>query len=293
MPTSASATHPLALHHRLTPRDRNLLALLDEHLVLTTAQVHRLHYRAPRTCQIRLRELHTLGLLDRFRFARLYGGSEPSHWVPGLHGARFRAGATGRPAPTLRAHREQVVLLTARSRLPHLLATNEFFVRLAFTARIDHRVRLDRWWSERTATARFLRIRPDGHGLWTERGRTVGWFLETDMGTEPLTRVIAKLEAYERLAASGGPQYPVLFWLPNAERESHLQQALRQRIPEVPVATATHEVDPADAVWLPVDGWQRVPLPDLPTDHGRNTAGNPNWIDGQLDLSDQACDFQR
>lgn len=288
MPTSAMAAHPLALHHRMTPRDRNLLAQLDEHLVLTTDQIHRLHYRALRTCQIRLHELYTLGLLDRFRFARLYGGSEPWHWVLGLHGARFQAGATGRPAPTLRAHRDQVVRLTARPRLPHLLATNEFFVRLAFTARIDQRVRLDRWWSERTTTAKFLRIRPDAHGLWTARGRTVGWFLETDMGTEPLTRVVAKLPAYEQLAASGGPAYPVLFWLPNADRESHLQQALRQRLPEVPVATATHEVDPADAVWLPIDGWQRVALPDLPTDHGLNTAGNPNWIDGHLDLSNQA-----
>ena len=288
MPTSASAVHPLALHHRMTPRDRHLLAQLDQHLVLTTDQIHRLHYRALRTCQIRLHELYTLGLLDRFRFARLYGGSEPWHWVLGLHGARFQAGATGRPAPTLRAHRDQVVRLTARPRLPHLLATNEFFVRLGFTARIDQRVRLDRWWSERTTTAKFLRIRPDAHGLWTARGRTVGWFLETDMGTEPLTRVVAKLPAYEQLAASGGPAYPVLFWLPNADRESHLQQALRQRLPEVPVATATHEVDPADAVWLPIDGWQRMALPDLPTDHGLNTAGNPNWIDGHLDLSDQA-----
>jgi hypothetical protein len=288
MPTSASAINVLALYHRMTLRDRNLLTLLDEHLVLTTDQVHRLHYQAVRTCQIRLRELYTLGLLDRFRFARLYGGSEPWHWVLGLHGARFMAGATGRPAPTLRAHRDQVIRLTARARLPHLLATNEFFVRLAFTARIDHRMRLDRWWSERTATTRFMRIRPDAHGLWTADGRTVGWFLETDMGTEPLTRVIGKLEAYERLAASGGPTYPVLFWLPNADRESHLQQQLRRRLPQVPVATATHETDPAGAVWLPVDGWQRVSLPDLPSEHGMNTVSNPNWIDGQLDLSDQA-----
>ena len=288
MATSASATHLLALYHRLTPRDRHLFTLLDEHLVLTTDQVHRLHYRAVRTCQIRLRELYQLGLLDRFRFARLYGGSEPWHWVLGLHGSRFMAGATGRPAPTLRAHRDHVNRLAARPSLPHLLATNEFFVRLAFTARINQRVRLDRWWSERTATTRFMRIRPDAHGLWTANGRTVGWFLETDTGTEPLTRVVAKLEAYERLAAEGGPIYPILFWLPNADRESHLQQELRRRLPEVPVATATHDKDPADAVWLPIDGWQRISLPDLPSDHGLNAAGNPNWIDDQLDLSGQA-----
>src|SRR5690348_3714688 len=288
MTRSASTINPLALHHRTTPRDRSLLALLDEHQVLTTDQVHRLHYQAVRTCQIRLRELYALGLLDRFRFARLYGGSEPWHWVLGWHGARFMAGATGRPAPTVRAHRDQVIRLTARARLPHLLATNEFFVRLAHTARLDPRVQLDRWWSERTATARYMRIRPDGHGLWTARGRTVGWFLETDMGTESLPRLLAKLAAYEQLSAAGGPTYPVLFWLPGAARESHLQQALRRILPEVPVATATHDTDPAGPVWLPADGWQRVPLHELPSDHGPNSAGNPNWIDGHLDLTDQA-----
>jgi 4-alpha-glucanotransferase len=96
------------------------------------------------------------------------------------------------------------------------------------------------------------------------------------------------LEAYESLAASGGPRYPVLFWLPNADRESHLQQELRRLLPEVPVTTATHDTDPAEAVWLPVDGWQRVSLEHLSSDHGRNAASNPNWIEGQLDLSDQA-----
>jgi Replication-relaxation len=288
MPTSASATHLLALYPHLTPRDRNLLALLDEHRVLTTGQIHRLHFRALRTCQIRLAELHRLGLLERFRFARMAGGSEPWQWTLGLHGARFRAGATGRPSPTERAHRDQVLRLTAHARLPHLLATNEVFVRLAHTARIDHRVRLDRWWSERTATARFMRVRPDGHGLWTAFGRTVGWFLETDMGTEPLPRLLAKLAAYEQLSAAGGPSYPVLFWLPGAARESHLQQALRRILPEVPVATATHDNDPAGPVWLPADGWQRLPLHELPSDHGRNAASNPNWISGRLDLTDQA-----
>jgi hypothetical protein len=287
MPTSAWTTHLLALYPHLTIRDRTLLAQLDEHLVLTTDQIHRLHFQALRTCQIRLRELHMLGLLERFRFARMHGGSDPWHWTLGLAGAQFRAGATGRPAPTERAHRDKVIRLTARSSLAHLLATNEFFVRLARTARTDPQVRLDRWWSERTATARFLRIRPDGHALWTARGRTVGWYLECDMGTESLPRVRGKLEAYQRLAASGGPQYPVLFWLSSTAREAHLQQALRRALPEVAVATATHDTNPAQTVWLPADGQQRVSLAELPCDHGRNTASNPNWIDGQLDLSDQ------
>src|SRR5689334_4554169 len=100
MPTNTTAAQTLALYAHLTPRDRTLLALLDHHRVLTTGQIHRLQYSALRTCQSRLRTLHQLGILDRFRFARLHGGSDPWHWTLGIHGARYRAGATGRPSIT-------------------------------------------------------------------------------------------------------------------------------------------------------------------------------------------------
>ncbi|WP_238015012.1 replication-relaxation family protein [Dactylosporangium sp. AC04546] len=287
MPTSSPATRLLALYPHLTTRDRALLALLDEHRVLTSDQIMRLQFQAMRTCQIRLRTLLELGVLERFRFARLNGGAEPWHWTLGLAGAQFRAGVTGRPTPTERGHRTHVIRLTASPLLPHLRTTNEFFVRLAHAARIGSAMRLQRWWSERTATAKFLRIRPDGHGLWTAGGRTVGCYLECDMGTEPLTRVLTKLDAYEELVAAGGPRYPVLFWLANAEREAHLQHRLRDIQPAVPVATATHDTDVAGAVWLPADGWRRVALRHLDSDHGPNTASNPNWLNNALDLTDQ------
>lgn len=72
-----------------------------------------------------------------------------------------------------------------------------------------------------------------------------------------------------RLAAGGGPRYPVLFWLPSRERETnlrrHLQGATTGAAPGaasllavvtaagVTVATATHDLQPADDVWRPVD----------------------------------------
>jgi hypothetical protein len=250
-----------------------------------------------RTGQLRLDVLRSLDLLDRFRFARPYGGTEPWKWVLGYAGARFQAAAAARPAPTERAHREHTLRLSANPTLDHLLTTNEFFARLHHTARTGRdtadgptcggQARVDRWWSERTATARFPSIQPDGHGLWTAHGRTTGFHLECDLGTENLTRLTGKLTGYERLAASGGPTYPVLFWLASAERETNLQRLLRDDPPQVPVATATHDGDPAGTVWLPVDGWQRLPLHELVGDHGPNVAGNANWVDGRLDLTDQ------
>lgn len=301
---AARARNPLAVHPHLTRRDRDLLALLEDHQVMTSDQLARILFTHLRTCQLRLDVLRGLDLLDRFRFARPYGGTEPWKWILGYAGARFQAAAASRPAPTERAYREHALRLSANPSLGHLLATNEFFARLHHAARTASagrgvaastsgdggpvgEVRVDRWWSERTATARLPGIQPDGHGVWTARGRTVGFHLECDLGTENLNRLTGKLAGYARLAATGGPTYPVLFWLPSAERETNLQHLLRDDPPPVPVATATHDGDPAAAVWLPVDGWQRLALHELPADHGPNVAGNANWADGHLELTDQ------
>jgi hypothetical protein len=104
---------------------------------------------------------------------------------------------------------------------------NEFFVRLRSAARSRPGAQLDRWWSERAATRAFTGIRPDGHGIWTARGTSVGGFLECDLGSENLSRLVAKRPGYARLAAGGGPSYPVLFWLPSRARENNLQRLLR------------------------------------------------------------------
>lgn len=270
-----------------------MLTLLEDHLVLTSDQLARVFFRHPRTCHLRLEVLRGLDLLDRFRFARPFGGTEPWKWVLGYAGARFQAAAAARPAPTERAHRDHVLRLSANPALGHLLTTNEFFTRLHHAARTgstddgEGERRVDRWWPERLATARFPGIQPDGHGVWTDHGRTMGFFLETDLGTENLSRLLAKLAGYARLAAAGGPTYPVLFWLASPERETNLQELLRLEPPPVPVATATHDADPAGAVWLPTDDWQRFPLYDLPSDHGPHVAANPNWRDGHLHLTDQ------
>jgi Replication-relaxation len=252
-PRPTRRASPLAVHPHLTPRDRDLLTLVEDHRVLTSDQLSRVFFTGLRTCQLRLGVLRGLDLLDRFRFARPHGGTEAWKWVLGLAGARFQAATAGRPAPTDRAHNERIGRLAASPTLAHLLATNEFFVRLHHTARTLPAARLDRWWPEQAATARFSGIQPDGHGLWTtsrdpHRQHTVGFFLECDLGTENLSRLCGKLSGYSRLADTGGPCYPVLFWLPSPDREANLQRLLRRDPPDVPVATATHDSDPAGPV---------------------------------------------
>jgi hypothetical protein len=283
MPTSASRL--LSLYPHLTPRDRHLLQLLDDHQVFTTSQVHRMLFHAQRTCQIRLSELRALDLVDRFRFHREGGGTQPWHWVLGLNGARFQSARHAQPAPTDRHHHDRIQRLSVNPHLAHLLHVNEFFIRLHAHARTDPTVGLHRWWSERTATAKFINIRPDGHGLWGNRDDPAGFFIEADLGTEPIWRLTAKLPAYAKLAREGGPRYPVLFWLPNTDREAHLHLALRAEPGPVPIATATHDAAPHARVWLPGGDTQRAEILELPNDHGPQSARNPNWRDGYLDLA--------
>jgi hypothetical protein len=275
---------------RITGRDRTLLQLLDDHRVLTTEQVHRLLFTALRTCQIRLTELRSIGLVERFRFARSWG-TLPWHWTLGPNGRRFQAAVHNRIEPTPRAHAQSFARLAANPQLTHLITVNEFFVRLAAHARHTPAARLDRWWSEQRATEEFQVIRPDGHGIWTVADRTVGVFLECDLRTEAPARLIAKLRSYQRLVATNGPCYPVLFWLSSPEREMHLHDMLRREPPPVPTATATLDTDPAGPVWQPAGHHERVHLTDLVSFHGRPTAGNPNFRDGQLYLHDDACSY--
>ncbi len=278
MPFSRTASL-LAIYPHITSRDRLLLQLLDDHQVLTTNQIHRMLFSARRTCQLRLAELAALGLLERFRFPRDGGGSQPWHWTLGHNGHRFQAAAHHRPEPTLRASRQLVQRLSANPHLTHLVLTNEFFVRLTEHARRHPNTRLDRWWSETTTTKQYRTITADGHGLFSVGDATVGFFLEADTGTEPLRRVAAKLDRYATLIRRGGPHYPVLFWLGSQPREDHLHAVLRGRPGTVRFATATHDSNPADRVWLAGDATGRVRLAELPSDHGQPVADNPNYDD--------------
>jgi hypothetical protein len=159
------------------------------------------------------------------------------------------------------------------------LGANDFFVQLLRHARHHPDTRLARWWSERDASPRFDRIRPDGHGVWVDRGRQVGFFLEYDTGSEPLTTLVAKLARYRNLAGTGGPRYPVLFVLPNRTRETNLHRRLAERVdPGVLVATTNPDAgtDPAARVWQVFGyGGPRLPLGELPSDHGQPGPKNP------------------
>ncbi|GIE93922.1 hypothetical protein Ari01nite_13870 [Paractinoplanes rishiriensis] len=258
---------------RLTPRDRLLLDLLDQHSTFTTEHLTDLAFGSVGRARNRLNTLHDRDILDRFRHYER-PGSQSWRWTLGPVGAAIVSAGHGEAMPRPAAVRDTTARLAMSPTLKHLLATNGFFVALTGTARTRPGARLARWWSEqrcREATGNL--VRPDGHGVWATGGRTVPFWLEMDLGTETVHRVAAKLTGYAAL----GPRraYPVAFWLPTAAREAHLHAHLsRTGIPDgVSVTTAADDYaanhgGPAGAVWQLPGHPGRLTLADLPLSGG-------------------------
>jgi len=262
---------------RLTPRDRHLLELLDQHATFTTDQLADLAFGSVGRARNRLNTLHARGILDRFRHYQR-PGSQAWRWTLGPVGAALLAAQQGEPLPRPAAVRDATARLAMSPTLTHLLAVNGFFVALTAHARTHPGARLARWWNEaRCREACGTLVRPDGHGVWANNtgagGRVVPFWVEVDLGTETLARVAGKLTGYAALPPRRA--YPVLFWLPNAAREANLHTLLRRAgVPDgVSVATAaadhaTAYGGPAGPVWRLVGHPDRLRLAELPVPPG-------------------------
>jgi len=258
---------------RLTARDRWLLRMLHEHRVLTTAHITQLAFGTTRAATARMTTLYQYRAVDRFR-PLAPAGSSPLHFILDEAGALLLAEEDGITPHELGYRRDRSLAIALSTRLAHDTGANGIFTALAATTRASSgRQALECWWGERRCAATWgEHARPDGYGRWTEQlpGRpaaTVDFFLEYDAGTEPLSRVIAKLTGYAALAARTGITTPVLYRLHSPAREAALHARLAgpppagipaaasaAQIPGVPVATATPDSSPqgpAGAAWLP------------------------------------------
>ena len=249
---------------RLTERDRLLCRLLDDHRVLTTAQVADVGFSGERRARMRLSELYDLCVLDRFR-PQSWGNPSPFHWVLGPLGAALVALETGTDPADHTWRRNLAHDLAQSQRLAHLVGVNGFFCGLARSARTRPGCELDEWWSERRCAREWGEVvRPDGYGVWNEQGTSLPFLFEHDNGTERLERLADKLTGYARLAAVAGHPNWVLFSFPTPRRERDARRVLTH--PGVPVATAARAPGgaPDAAIWLPVGaGTVRLRLAEL------------------------------
>jgi hypothetical protein len=271
----------VAISHRLQPRDLTLAVLLNEHQLLTTDQITATLFSSPVTAAHRLRALRRTGFIDRL-IRRRAGRPPQTCWISGPLSARYAALADDQPPPTAKALRDVQDRILANPQLTHLIGANQFQIDLLAHARTHPDTRLARWWSTRRANAAYGRtIRPDAHGIWAASGQQVGYWLEHDESTEPLTRLVLKLGAYQKLRAEGGPGYPLLFWLASRRRETTLHYRLADHDTHgVIVATAARDSldghSPAGPIWrLFGNGRHRLPLAELPNQPGRPGSLNP------------------
>ena len=242
----------LAVAGRLTERDRLICRLLDEHRVLTTAQIADVGFTGERRARMRLAELHALDLLDRFR-PQVWGNPSPFHWTLGPLGAALVVAEAGLEPSALSWRRTLAHELAASQRLGHLVGVNGFFCALLRSARTRPGCSLDEWWSERRCAREWGEVvRPDGYGIWTEADTSLPFLLEYDNGTETLARLAGKLDGYRRLAAAAGHPNWVLFSFPTPRREHDAARVLAGHGVPIATATRTPRITPDTAIWAPL-----------------------------------------
>ena len=265
-----TAEHQAVLAWRLTPRDKWIIRMLWEHRVLTSHQITALAFPSFRSGRMRLRELWTWGVVDRFQpFVTV--GTAPMHYVLAPAGATVLAAEEGLDVKEMGYRHDRAFAVAHSLRLAHMVGVNEWFTALVARARHPkpgEQVALTAWWSETRCARHFGDlVKPDGYGRWQHGNQSIEWFLEYDFGTEPLNKLAGKLAGYAALAQATGITTPLLIWLPTARREAAARRLLTRAWHElddprdVPVATATAELlnpeaappSPADAVWLPLD----------------------------------------
>jgi hypothetical protein len=263
----------LRVQASLTQRDHVLLGWLADHGVLTTFQIATALFPSLDYAQDRLRKLFLLNVVDRFRPNRPDGGTYPYHYVLAQLGVEVVVAQRGEEPPRRGQAKQRRQHLTSRANLSHLLGINGFFTDLAAHARTHSGAELERWWpaarcqqpgafaDDSNATDPLLwsyrpRSRPDAHGIWTENGLTVPFFLEYDTGTErPMSRLVDKLDGYAALAKVYQRVWPVLFSLHSSVRQRHLHRDLAEDGVRYPVATVARDnpahtnTGQAGAVW--------------------------------------------
>lgn len=290
---AASPDLVAALAARLTGRDRWLLAMVAEHRVLTTGHLAALGFAGRRQAERRLAQLWSWRCVDRFRpFTPLGAGSAPYHWVLDDAGAAILAAHHGIDIRELGYHRATALAVAHSEHLRHAIGTNTLLTALAADdpATAGSAGWLVGWWGERRCAAAWGDLaRPDAAAIWitpspaapnsgaagsaapssvgsartapaapagitSRMGVPVGFAVEYDTGSEPLSRVAGKLADYADLAAAAGAVLPVLFWLPSVDRETALHRQLDATGLLVATAAADHAAragGPVGPVWRP------------------------------------------
>ncbi|MCW7985036.1 hypothetical protein XF35_06715 [Streptomyces platensis subsp. clarensis] len=231
------------LTRRLTSRDLWLARMLHEHRVLTTHQVARLAYPSLRSAQRRLRTLHQHALLDSFR-PLTQTGSAPEHYTLGPAGAALLAAHAGLDVSALGWRPTHTGRIAYSPSLGHDLGVNELLTHLAARAHTTPDAGLSLWFSERSAARRWSDIiRPDAYAHWRDGDHLLPFFLEYDTGSQPLSRVEAKLAGYAAFTTTTSTRPALLIHTRTQSRDQALRHRLATAAGELGLNVATSSAD--------------------------------------------------
>ncbi|HZM80152.1 MAG TPA: replication-relaxation family protein, partial [Candidatus Limnocylindrales bacterium] len=152
----------------LRPRDWAIVALLDEHPMLTTDQIAGILFNKLSTCRERLLLLLRMKFISRW-------WSDPFQpkpinlecWQPGVLSSRYVARQRRKRQPTEnQVHDRNLEIYRNLSKNP-IMQTNAFFTQLLTHSRTYAGTQLLRWWSADTVASQYKMISPNGgHGVW-------------------------------------------------------------------------------------------------------------------------------
>ncbi|KUO19157.1 replication-relaxation family protein [Streptomyces dysideae] len=242
-PRPARHTDVAALSRILTARDLWLTRMLHEHRVLTTHQIASLAYTSLRSAQRRLRTLHQHAVLDSFR-PLTQTGSAPEHYTLGPAGAAVLAAHAGCDLAALGWRPSHTGRIAYSPSLGHDLGVNELLAHLAAHGRTTPENGLPLWLSERSCARRWGDIvRPDAYAHYREGDRLLPFFLEYDTGSQPLSRVEAKLTGYAVFATTASARPALLIHTRTASRDQALRRRLAAPARELGLSIATSSTD--------------------------------------------------
>src|ERR1051325_1630891 len=224
-----SQTQLTKLHRSLAQRDLVILQSLYDYRYLNTLQLQELFFPSLRSCQIRLHQLKTLGLIYVWKVIETPGvrrrHSMSRIWA---RGARVLADWHGddQRAYVERSHEARDHCWHA----VHDLEANQFFVDLVSRSRAIRRQGLqigrgeEQVRGERRERAREMKQpipTPDGRGIYRANGGRIFFDLEWDRATESLQRMREKIASYVAYFKHyrDAERHHVLFVVPNDERE--------------------------------------------------------------------------
>ncbi|MDX9859231.1 MAG: replication-relaxation family protein [candidate division Zixibacteria bacterium] len=194
----------------LTDRDRDILSLLDRHLLLTREHLQLLlDWPCITRINRRLRQLFDAGLVER-RFMPVQSGSAPAIYYLGREGIRHLASISEADSDMLLRRRRRIRRMPD-STLAHDLAISDF---AASFIRCCSKIPGGEWISwlneyEFLNACRTARVplaimpRPDGYGRYAINRLLYHFCVELDTGSESLRRLRLKLQAYDNAQSSG------------------------------------------------------------------------------------------